>query len=114
MHSHFFHSRFGNWRSRRFEPVFAYGGCGAGGGSRDSGADEARHGRRFAHRRFEEGDLVIYASRLRPVWIKLARTAVLEISRAVTTGLTRLALLERIKHWWRRPAAGAQAARPNA
>ena len=70
----------------------------------DFGFGDAEYKSKLAHRRFEEGDLVIYARRPRPIWIKFARTALLEISRAVTAGLTRLALMERIKHWSRRPA----------
>ena len=70
----------------------------------DFGFGDAEYKSKLAHRRFEEGDLVIYARRPRPTWIKFARTALLEISRAVTAGLTRLALMERIKQWSRRPA----------
>ena len=70
----------------------------------DFGFGDAEYKSKLGHRRFEEGDVVIYARRLRPIWIKFARTALLEISRAVTTGLTRLALMERIKQWSRRPA----------
>ena len=70
----------------------------------DFGFGDAEYKSKLAHRRFEEGDLVLYARRPRPIWIKFARTALLEISRAVTTGLTRLALMERIKQWSRRPA----------
>ena len=70
----------------------------------DFGFGDAEYKSKLAHRRFEEGDLVIYARRPRPIWIKFARTALLEISRAVTAGLTRLALMERIKQWSRRPA----------
>ena len=77
----------------------------------DFGFGDAEYKSKLAHRRFEEGDLVIYARRPRPIWIKFARTALLEISRAVTAGLTRLALMERIKQWSRRPALVAASAR---
>ena len=70
----------------------------------DFGFGDAEYKSKLAHRRLEEGDLVMYARRPRPIWIKFARTTLLEISRAVTAGLTRLALMERIKQWSRRPA----------
>jgi len=80
----------------------------------DFGFGDAEYKGKLAHRRSEEGDLVIYARRVRPIWIKFVRTALLEISVAVTTGLARLALLERIKHWSRRSGGVGESAGPTA
>jgi hypothetical protein len=43
--------------------------------------------------------------------INVARTVLLEISYALKAGLRRLALLNRLKHRWRRRGAGAASAR---
>lgn len=80
----------------------------------DFGFGDAEYKSKLGHRSLEEGDLVIYARRPRPIWINFARTALLEVSRAVTSGLRRLALLERIKHWSRRQPGRAESQRRTA
>jgi CelD/BcsL family acetyltransferase involved in cellulose biosynthesis len=73
----------------------------------DFGFGDADYKAKLSQRRFEEGDFVVYARRPRPIWIKLARTAMLELTTAVTRGLARLALLERLKRRRRSEAAAA-------
>ena len=80
----------------------------------DFGFGDAEYKRKLGHRSLEEGDLVIYARRPRPLLVNLVRTTLLELSRGVRTTLARLALLERVRHWSRRPVAAASPARPTA
>jgi CelD/BcsL family acetyltransferase involved in cellulose biosynthesis len=71
----------------------------------DFGFGDADYKAKLSQRSLQEGDLVVYARRPRPLWIGLARTAVLELSSAVTRGLRRLALLHWIQQRRRRPQA---------
>jgi hypothetical protein len=83
--------------------VFEDLGAEVGASTFDFGFGDAEYKAKLAQRRVEEGDVVVYARRLRPFRIALARTAVLELSSALTRGLRRLALLERIQQRRRRP-----------
>jgi CelD/BcsL family acetyltransferase involved in cellulose biosynthesis len=71
----------------------------------DFGFGDAAYKAKLSQRRFEEGDFVVYARRPRPIWIKFARTAMLELTSATTRALRRLSLLERIKQRRRRTEA---------
>jgi CelD/BcsL family acetyltransferase involved in cellulose biosynthesis len=88
----------------------AFEDLGAAGASLfDFGFGDAPYKAKLAQYRLEEGDVVMYARRFRPIWIKFARTAMLELTSAVTGALRRLALLERLQRRRRRPEAAAQA-----
>jgi len=82
----------------------------------DFGLGDAEYKSKLAHLSREEADLLLFARRLRPIWINFARTALLEISYAVKAGLRRLCLLQRLKHRCRRrgPGPGAVDPRPAA
>ena len=68
----------------------------------DFGFGDAEYKRKLGHRSVEEGDLVVYARRARPIRINVARTTVLGVSHGFIAGLRRFALLNASKHWWRR------------
>jgi CelD/BcsL family acetyltransferase involved in cellulose biosynthesis len=73
----------------------------------DFGLGDAEYKGKLAHVGLEEADFLLYARRPRLIWINVARTVLLEISYALKGGLRRLALLNRLKHRWRRRAADA-------
>jgi CelD/BcsL family acetyltransferase involved in cellulose biosynthesis len=75
----------------------------------DFGHGDADYKSKLAQVGLEEVDFLLYAQRPRPIWINFARTVLLEISYALKAGLRRLALLNRLKHRWRRRGAGAGA-----
>ena len=71
----------------------------------DFGFGDAEYKRKLGHRSLEEGDLVVYAQRARPIGINVARTTLLGVSHGATAALRRLALLDASKLWWRRRKA---------
>jgi Acetyltransferase (GNAT) domain len=67
----------------------------------DFGFGDAEYKRRFGDRSWEEEDVLLYAKRLRPMWINLVRTSLLGVN---TVGMAlgrRTGALSRIKNWWR-------------
>lgn len=71
----------------------------------DFGHGDAAYKGKLAHVGRDETDFLLYARRPRPVWINFARTALLELSYGLKAGLRHLALLNRLKHRWRRRGA---------
>jgi ribosomal protein S18 acetylase RimI-like enzyme len=74
----------------------------------DFGFGDADYKSRLAHRCTEEGDVLIYARRPRPIWINFLRTGLLGAGRLARSGLRRVALLDAVKQGWRRRATDAQ------
>ena len=70
----------------------------------DFGLGDAEYKRKLGHRSIEEGDLVVYARRARPIRINLARTGLHGVSSGVTTSLRKVSLLDTSKQWWRQRA----------
>jgi hypothetical protein len=69
----------------------------------DFGFGDAPYKAKLAHRALTEGDLILYAPRLRPRAVSVVRTTLLELSQLLTRSLDRMALLERIRRRMRRP-----------
>jgi CelD/BcsL family acetyltransferase involved in cellulose biosynthesis len=69
----------------------------------DFGIGDAEYKRKLAHTSVEETDVVLYARRPRTIWINLARSTLLGISRATEAVLNRLGLLERLEQRRRQP-----------
>jgi hypothetical protein len=78
----------------------------------DFGHGDAEYKSKLAHVGLEEVDFLLYARRPRPIWINVARTVLLETSYALKAGLRRLALLNRLKHRWRRRGVDTGAVLP--
>jgi hypothetical protein len=78
----------------------------------DFGFGDADYKRKLGHRAVEEGDLVLYARRARPIRINVVRTGLLGVSHGFTGGLRRLALLDASKDWWRRRRVGTEPTGP--
>jgi CelD/BcsL family acetyltransferase involved in cellulose biosynthesis len=74
----------------------------------DFGFGDAEYKGRLADRCIEEGDVVVYARRPRPLAVNFSRAAVLGVVSAARTGLGRAALLDRARKWRRRRAEGTQ------
>jgi hypothetical protein len=74
----------------------------------DFGFGDAEYKGRLADRCIEEGDVVVYARRPRPLAVNFSRAAVLGVVSAARTGLGRAALLDRARRWRRRRAEGTQ------
>jgi CelD/BcsL family acetyltransferase involved in cellulose biosynthesis len=72
----------------------------------DFGHGDAEYKARLSHLGLEEADFLLYARRLRPLWINLVRSVLLQASLAVEAGLRRLSLLNRLKHTRRRRGVG--------
>ena len=70
----------------------------------DFGLGDAEYKRKLGHRSIEEGDLVVYARRARPIRINIARTGLHGVSSGVTTSLRKVSLLDTSKQWWRQRA----------
>ena len=68
----------------------------------DFGFGDADYKRRLGHRSVQEVDAIVYARQLRPIWVNVARSVVLQTSSATKAGLRRVALLDSSKRWWRR------------
>jgi hypothetical protein len=74
----------------------------------DFGFGDAEYKGRLADRCIEEGDVVVYARRPRPLAVSFSRAAVLGTVSAARMGLGRAALLDRARKWRRRRAGGTQ------
>ncbi len=70
----------------------------------DFGLGDAEYKRKLGHRSVEEGDLVVYARRARPIRINLARTGLHGVSSGVTASLRKVSLLDTSKQWLRHRA----------
>ena len=70
----------------------------------DFGLGDAEYKRKLGHRSIQEGDLVVYARRARPIRINLARTGLHGVSSGVTASLRKMSLLDTSKQWWRQRA----------
>jgi hypothetical protein len=80
----------------------------------DFGFGDAQYKRRLGHRAIEEGDLVVYARRARPISINVVRTGLLGASYGSAACLRRFAMLDASKLWWRNHIATAHPATPRA
>jgi hypothetical protein len=67
----------------------------------DFGFGDAEYKRRFANQRWDEGDVLIYASRFRTARINVTRTALLRTTRAAMALAGRLGVFGKIKNRWR-------------
>jgi hypothetical protein len=76
----------------------------------DFGFGDAEYKRRFGDRSWEEADVHLFATRLRPVSINLTRTAVLKTNDALAATARSLGVLGRVKQRWRRHASSDAAA----
>ena len=67
----------------------------------DFGFGDAEYKRRFANQRWDEGDVLVYAARFRPVRINLTRTALIKTTRAAMAIAKRLGVFGAMKNRWR-------------
>jgi Acetyltransferase (GNAT) domain len=67
----------------------------------DFGFGDAEYKRRFGDRSWFEGDVLLYARRLRPAWINVARTSLLGVNAAAMALGKRAGVFGRIKNRWR-------------
>jgi CelD/BcsL family acetyltransferase involved in cellulose biosynthesis len=66
----------------------------------DFGFGDADYKHRLGHRSIVEADAIVYARRPRPLWVNLARSALLGASTLTNTALDRVALKDRIERLW--------------
>jgi hypothetical protein len=71
----------------------------------DFGPGDAEYKRRFGDRSWHEADLYLFAPRPRPLFVKMARAAILGANDALASAAARLGVVGRVKRWWRERAA---------
>jgi hypothetical protein len=74
----------------------------------DFGFGDAPYKSKLAHRAVDQGDVLLYARRLRPQAVSASRTALLELLRLLTRSLARVGVVDALRRRARRAAPAAE------